>query len=125
MIPVDQTTFGHPGGNCFSACVASLLEIQIGEVPYLMEDRDWFQGFIEWLRPRGLWAVTFSVANGWRPDGYVILGGQSPRGSHAVVGLGLEVVHDPHPSRAGLTVIEDATIIIPIDPAAAEKRRSR
>ncbi len=42
MKPVDQTTFGHPGGNCFSACVASLLEMSVDQVPYFMGHDDWF-----------------------------------------------------------------------------------
>lgn len=40
MKPIDQTTFGVPGGNCFSACVASLLELSIDDVPYFMGDCD-------------------------------------------------------------------------------------
>lgn len=117
----DQTTFGHPGGNCFSACVASLLELPIDVVPYFMEPKDWFSGFLDWLRPRGWWAfATTLVAGGkaWYPDCYYIMGGKSPRGDHAVVARGGEIVHDPHPSRVGLVAREDAIILIPLDPGA-------
>jgi hypothetical protein len=68
--PVDQTTFGAPGGNCFSACVASLLEIPLSEVPYFMGDGpieqeyDWFNPFLAWLRERGWWAIPLPVGNG-------------------------------------------------------------
>ncbi|NUP12948.1 MAG: hypothetical protein HOW73_43465 [Polyangiaceae bacterium] len=117
MKPVDQTTFGHPGGNCFSACVASLLDLSIDAVPYFMGHDDWYRAFNEWLAPRGYHALTFQVGD-WVPpaDAVLILGGQSPRGAHAVVARGLTVVHDPHPSRDGLVVIEDATFLIPLTP---------
>jgi hypothetical protein len=42
MKSVDQTTFG-PNGNCFSACVASLLELPIDAVPFFMSAGDgWY-----------------------------------------------------------------------------------
>lgn len=121
MKPVDQTTFGVPAGNCFSACIASLLEVDIAEVPYFMDEKDWVAKLNRWLAPRGLYATCFSYTPEdiklWQPGGYCILGGQSSRGSHAVVGRGREVVHDPHPSREGLLQIEDCTLLVPIDPS--------
>jgi len=118
MIPVDQTTFGHPGGNCFSACVASLLEIPISEVPYFMGAEEWYPGFLDWLRPRGFHAVTFRRQEAWAPEGPCILGGKSTRGDHAVVGgKGYRVVFDPHPSRDGLISVEDVTLLVPFDPS--------
>lgn len=121
MKPIDQTTFGHPGGNCFSACVASLLEIEIEAVPYFMGVQDWVPGFAKWLERYGYYPVFVSQAptDDWHPKGFYILGGQSPRGPHAVVARGLEVVHDPHPSRDGLSKIEDCTLLVPFDPAPA------
>ena len=124
MKPVDQTTFGAPGGNCFSACVASLLEIPISEVPYFMGDekdwgvKDWFQDFLAWLRPRGWWAIPIPLRNGWKPEGLCILSGKSPRGDfdHSVVARGLEMIHDPHPSRAGLDSHKDVVVLVPIEP---------
>jgi len=119
MKPVDQTTFGVPGGNCFSACVASLLELPIEEVPYFMGADDWCAAFAAWLSPRGFYPVSFNISTvgAWRPEGLFILGGQSPRGSHAVVARGAVVVHDPHPSRDGLLKVEDGTVLVPFDPA--------
>ncbi|HEY2512770.1 MAG TPA: hypothetical protein VGI39_18010 [Polyangiaceae bacterium] len=119
MKPVDQTTFGHPGGNCFSACVASLLDLSIDDVPYFMGSEAWFEGFLAWLKPFGFWAMTVRIeaAEQWRPGGLFILGGRSSRGSHAVIAEGTSLVHDPHPSREGLVAIEDATILVPFDPA--------
>jgi hypothetical protein len=119
MKPIDQTTFGDPGGNCFSACVASLLELPIEAVPYFMADDDWYSSFQRWLAARGLYALTFSLTttSSLKEAGFYILGGRCSRGSHAVVARGTEIAHDPHPSREGLTTIEDATMLIPMDPS--------
>lgn len=142
MIPVDQTVFRVPGGNCFSACVASLLELPLAEVPYFMgtfdePDGTWWRRFGDWLRPRGWSAVMFNICDGWPPpDQFCILGGRSPRDLlpramrrdagielpdgeellHVVVGRGLNVVHDPHPSRQGLLDKRYACVLIPLDP---------
>ncbi|WP_299008475.1 hypothetical protein [uncultured Caulobacter sp.] len=87
MRPVDQTTFGVPGGNCFSACVASLLSLPIDEVPYFMGADDWFAYFEDWLGSRGHYPLCFHVAQ-YTPPGLHILSGRSPRGPHSVVARG-------------------------------------
>lgn len=127
MKPVDQTVFTVPGGNCFSACVASLLEVPLDEVPYFMGDApidepyDWMTPLLEWLRPRGWWAIPLPVGNGWTPEGLCILSGKSPRGNfdHSVVARGLELVHDPHPSRAGIETHKEVLVLVPIEPKGA------
>lgn len=131
MRAVDQTVFGFPGGNCFSACVASLLEIPLDEVPYFMGESlgldggAWWERFGEWLKPRGFYAMCFELKNEWRPQGLCILSGKSPRelanphALHSVVADGDRVVHDPHPSRAGVVDQRDVVILIPLDPAYA------
>jgi len=138
--PVDQTTFGFPGGNCFSACVASLLELPIDEVPYFMHTDDdpngekWFDRFEAWLRPYGFWAIFLRLAgpnDDWAPAGWCILGGQSPRARagredddlHTVVAFGREVRHDPHPSRKGLVDVRDCMVLVPLDPARPQRCR--
>lgn len=129
MKPVDQTTFGHPGGNCFSACIASLLEMSIEDVPYFMESPDWHSVFREWLHPLGFDAMIFGLLDAEgkplglraRPMGLHILSGQSPRSSgknvwyHSVIARRELVVHDPHPSRAGLLSDLDVTLLFPLD----------
>jgi hypothetical protein len=125
MIPVDQTTFGIPGGNCFSACVASLLNLPIDDVPYFMGAENWLTAFTEWLRLYSMYPIVFKVNTSpddtWRPAGYHILGGQSVRGPHSVVARGHDIVHDPHPSRSGLILIEDAVVLVPLDPGLASQ----
>lgn len=121
MRPVDQTTFGYPDGNCWSACVASLLEMPVHEVPWFLGHDDWYAAFAAWLRPRGYYPVTVPWSEGWCPEGFYILGGRSPRHSHAVVAKGREIVHDPHPSREGLVTREDCTLLVPFDPASLRR----
>lgn len=126
MKPVDQTTFGFPGGNCFSACVASLLGLNIEDVPYFMgwteeEGKDWYERFAKWLALRGFYPINLRArAEEWAPQGFYILNAGSPRGdfSHSVVARGKEIVHDPHPSRSGLVRLEtsEVTLIVPLDP---------
>lgn len=137
MIAVDQTTFGFPGGNCFSACLASILELPIDDVPYFMGDSleddggAWFKRFEEWLAPRNLYPVCFRVGDGWRPEGLHILSGKSPRALaspkalHSVVARGRDVVHDPHPSRAGVLSHDDVVLLVPLDPIAPVPRGPR
>lgn len=117
MIPVDQTTFGVSRGNCFSACVASLLELPIADVPFFMGDEQWWSSFNDWLRPRGFYALCVMLPAEAHPPGLNILSGKSPRGPHAVVAHGIDVIHDPHPSRAGLLTREDVIVLVPLDPA--------
>ncbi len=122
MIPVDQTVFGAPNGDCLPACIASILELPLAEVPHFGAE-DWFAALTAWLAPRGLYPVCAGVAGDWRPAGLHILAGKSPRGAflHAVVARGAEIVHDPHPSRAGLLSHADVTMLVPLDPADAER----
>lgn len=126
MKPVDQTTFGFPGGNCFSACIASILEIPLEDVPYFMgdtlDDDQWFERLSEWLRPWGLYAVCFKLSDdGWVPEGIHVLSGQSPRkpdepmSFHSVVAQGTKILHDPHGTRAGLLSRYDVLILLPLD----------
>lgn len=122
MKPVDQTTFGVPGGNCFSACVASLLELPIEDVPHFGSDETWWATFQAWLKPRDLYAVLFKIGSDeQRPPGFHVVSGRSPRHDalHAVVGRGAEIVHDPHPSRDGLASIDDVVILVPFEPHRA------
>lgn len=123
-------------GNCLQAAVASLLDLELDEVPHFALFVDWFAAMRRWARERDgdftyfpapgtddQYAEVWERVVEWGRGGdvYVILGGPSPRGpfGHVVVGnVDLEVVHDPHPSRAGLVEVEDAIVYCaPYDPA--------
>ena len=128
MKRIYQTLFEVTGGNCFSACVAMLLGIDLAEVPYFMGDFEeadkgaWFERFAAWLKPHGLYPLNFRCPpdGAWRPQGAYVLSAGSPRGdfAHSVVAHDGEVFHDPHPSRAGLVRLEEqeVTILVPFRP---------
>lgn len=119
MKPVDQEFIHKPEigqyGDCQRAVIASLLDLEISEVPHFLADAkgdsvgywEGLQGFLiargfAWLTvPARCGAAFFGCERGV----YHEIAGPSPRGngvSHAVVGMNGEIVHDPHPSRAGL-----------------------
>lgn len=112
--PVDQTRFGS-GGNCFSACVAMLLELRIDDVPYFMTGADWWHAFETWLRERRFAPIWHDrrgeIASKPAPDGFNIKSGQSPRFPgryHSVLAYRDRVVHDPHVGdRRGVTDVID------------------
>jgi len=108
MIPVDQTQFRDQGyhGNCFQACVASILERPLDHVPNFSEVHGpyFMRGFRGWLVEQGLGAVYLNGSAVWPVGAHSIATGKSPRGDflHSVVWLGRKIAHDPHPSRAGI-----------------------
>lgn len=57
MKEVEQTIHTVPGGNCFAACLASILELPIEEVPNFnaaTAGENWCERVNEWLAPRNL-----------------------------------------------------------------------
>lgn len=123
MKPVEQTICTVPGGNCFPACLASILEIGIDEIPNEQGD-DWHSRYEDFLRPMGLGMVSLAAMDGqgnlWKPKGYSILAAVSPRFAphlHAVVCYDGEVVFDPSPKReAGLGEWKEFSIFTCLDP---------
>lgn len=118
MKPVTQTIigrgpkFGEECGNCLQAALASVLELPLEEVPHFCfdateDDADsrWFVTMNAWLRERfGLSVVYLTIGNSWKPEGYHLMSGTSPRGSmHETVGFKGEIVHDPHPAGGGVS----------------------
>lgn len=121
MIPVMQTLFGNPAGNCLMACVASIMEVPLEQFPDLYEaeeaGKEWWEVMREAVREHR-WEITwirdpFSKTYRLAPVGYAVAGGPSPRATpsleddaqhpgHAVVCLDGEMVHDPHPDGDGL-----------------------
>lgn len=119
MKPVQQTLFApENAGNCASACVASILELSIDDVPNfgdVPEGKHQFEMIDEFLQSKGWRWIRFQSGDLKSPifneetfcfefETYAILSGRSPRGQglfHAVVGkmrgYDIEFIHDPHP----------------------------
>ena len=112
MIPIHQTTFGGPDsdqiGNCFATCIASILELPLEEVPNFCAATHWRAAMNAWLKLRGQFYMDVNLPGDLRDDlvsdwGYHVMSGEGPRGlRHSVVGYQGKMVHDPHPSGAGL-----------------------
>ena len=111
MIPIDQTRFGEGNGNCFNACLASIMELPIDHFPpYWKWGNEWLAEYNSFLRKHhGLQLlVLLPNVDLWQDGGgflqsYHVISGTSSRGiAHSVVGLNGEMVHDPHPDRTGL-----------------------
>lgn len=131
MKPVHQTQFvpkpGDPKttGNCMAACVASLLEMDLDDVPnFAANPKDtWWMDFQEWLYHRGWVAVVLDGDYPW--PGYSAASGQSPRGDfkHLVIHLNGKLAHDPHPDGTGLEgEPEDQWILVPLRADAEAER---
>ncbi|MGI8600346.1 MAG: hypothetical protein ACR2KB_13925 [Chitinophagaceae bacterium] len=139
MIPVAQTkvsVINSKGehvvnGNCLAACIASLLELPITEVPnvevfyHFPKEDDFYWDVLEkFLSSKGYELTTndrfkcfhrelcdLSFGNEeWLADDTISLRGQfylvtgkSPRGlSHITIWQNGKMVHDPHPTKEGL-----------------------
>ena len=115
MIPVDQTTFGEDNGNCYSACIASILELDIKDVPTFCKHSDWMHKANRFVLDHGFALIMFSPVIDEAKDipAYSVVGGKTKRGCmHAVVYLDGEMVHDPHPDKAGIETEEDITCFV-------------
>jgi hypothetical protein len=125
MIPVEQTKLIYPDGNCFPACIASILEIPLDDVP-CFHGENWLERYNEWLKDKNLCLINVLYLNAEGqpnvPPGYSILAADSPRGDylHAVVCLNGEVVFDPHPQRdMGIREKREFSLFIVLDPRRA------
>jgi len=112
VIPVDQSILHDPDnghyGDCQRACIASLLEVSIKEIPHFFEsgdDEQFEKSFNDFLAAIDLFHLEITP---WEKfpistSVYHMIYGKSERGTqHAVIGLNGKVVHDPSPFKTGL-----------------------
>jgi hypothetical protein len=130
MKQVYQTKFGEPEGNCFNACVASILECSLEDLPDLYEieqtGENWLVGLNNALRPIGYGIVHIPASEekpceAYIPEGcHFIASGMGPRGLlHSVVMRQEKerpvFVHDPiGPKYRGLKGVSSFQLIVKI-----------
>lgn len=131
MTPQHQLIVNHDEkreqyGDCFRACIASVLDVPIAEVPHRYPDREaweryergeqheWRPGdpIVDWLAERGQRLLMRRINGEWTlaevlaeiayysPGVHWIIGGKSRSGhGHVCVARDHEIVWDPHPSN--------------------------
>lgn len=134
----DQEYLNDPStgtvGDCWRACIASVIGCPIAEVPHFVRDHGddgWFEATNAWLAARCGETIRYAPVETWPPDlstrrPYVILNGGSPRGefAHCVVADAAsgDMVHDPHPSRDGITSVTGAFALVPVEAVSMSAR---
>lgn len=135
MKRVFQQIIDRNKGDCFSACLASILELKIEEVPkFMWHFKNYEKDAVNlWLATMGYgllrvrWPEEITTGKDIPFHAvrmlYCIGSGKSPRGNwnHAIVGCleayTFKMIHDPHPS--GLGIVGQPTsynFLVPIDP---------
>jgi hypothetical protein len=124
MIPHLQEIKNFKNGDCFRACVASILHVDVGDVINFMEEGEdrFFDLVSDYNKqePHVLIDLTASREVGRMLTGVLCIAtGTSPRNdkhNHSVVWKGEMMVHDPHPSGDGITGDPKLfTVVIPKD----------
>ena len=127
MIKINQTIF-NKNGNCYSACIASILEIPIKDVPAFSYNngKSSFINANDWIMTNFNMYLLSSDINNFDKENlqiikkfkiyHLILGLSATYNTyHCCVGLNGDVVHDPHPKQLGLNKISRYEFIIPLD----------
>lgn len=97
-------------GNCIQAAVASLLGLPLDAVPHVLLWDRWNHVLAEWLTERGYTFRALYTAE--IPFERCIVAGMSPRGvPHVCIAEAGQIVWDPHPSRDGLSRVDEAWFI--------------
>jgi len=130
---IDQTEFGIKG-NCFSACLATVLGLGIGDVPtFAIGDGGgdgikidararkwlWAQGWDMWPMPVKNWPEWKQYSH---PDHYTIVTVPSDLGEgycHCVIYKGGKLLHNPIPDAKTLEPASHAYVLFPAKPFEA------
>lgn len=136
MVRLTQT-----GPDCFSICVACLLNLPADAVPDFIGDAEdtpqhWTELARDWLKCYGVTPIVVRLEKASRGaiieddfDGLLWIAVGPPVESderaecHAVIYRGKRMEHDPHPSRAGLRDINEAFLLVPFDVGEVVKHR--
>jgi hypothetical protein len=94
-------------GDCFPACVASILGLDLKQVPFFSLDSQTSQinDANSWLRQFNLKLIIVRADHPTPQNQLYIIKGLSPRWKgkyHTVVGYNGKMLHDPHKDRTGI-----------------------
>lgn len=103
-------------GDCWESCILSITELDRKLLPTINDPKyniknDWQEFYMDMITAleKNGWSLYNVPVNQFNDNGeYVIASGDSPRGNgvkHAVV-WNKGIVHDPHPSNAGIWSID-------------------
>lgn len=101
--------------DCLVACLSYVLGEPYETIPQFVRDGGgmWLENMREWLLERGFEVVGFD--NYYPRHGVYLADGWTGRETaHMTVWRGIEMIHDPHESRAGLTNIRRTWWIMPL-----------
>ena len=110
VIPITQKILNFENGDCFSACVASILELPLTCVPnFNIPSQDSFVHNLEkWCKKQTFILLDITIDDvALLSDCIVIANGSSPRATenwhrHSVVWQAGKMLHDPHPGGFGI-----------------------
>ena len=140
MFTVDQTRFGGANapkeqqGNCFQACVATVLQLPLEEAFDCrgIQDEDWIGEFNKWLEQYGLGCIyvfhtTEHPIKSMGMKGLSIAELMSETlyegERHVVVMRGhYEVFHDPNPNAKKQGELQGVYIFVPLEPYKLVRR---
>ncbi len=141
MIPISQSR-RSPQGDCLRACIASLLEVGINDVPDFISARDnpgddypaWYIEIQSWLKERGYGLSEFQLDKDtqWRaimpwPMWCIFLGPHPTGIRHAIVGQiegkrfipkwdPLDDLTDTDAAKS-LVGVDGVVLLVPLDPS--------
>ena len=112
MIPIMQTICDFENGDCFRACVASILELPIEKIPNFMGNGPNFfdENIRKWGDENKIRMIDIQFHDEENRDKslkdcYIIASGKSPRNNdfmHSIVWFNGKIIHDPHPDKNGI-----------------------
>lgn len=114
MTPVFQTKHGV-GGNCWQAALASILGLDLDDVPNFVQETDPDDVYSDFLYECGF--IAMQLPGNAEPDCYYLAFGPSivTGHPHVVVARYGDLIHDPHQGRNGLERVEYVHLLIPTE----------
>lgn len=127
MKPVNQRNISDKDGDCFDACMVSILELR--DFPKWIKKTSQYIQWNEWLEKNNMQVVYYELGSFPLPNGYSILSVKSTLfsgGRHAVVMWSdewtVKILHNPNPKDPRGVNIPDTewlgiSVIALIDPS--------